>query len=378
MGLAPYGEPTFVEEIRELIEIAPDGSFNLDIDHFDFVKGTRMFNEKFEAVMGRPKRPLGDSEMDEHYKNVARSIQEITNECMVKMARSVLERTGQSKLCMAGGVALNCVANGHVLRESGVDELFIHPAAGDAGGAVGAAYLLWNSILNKPRTARMPPPYMGPGYSDDEIREALDAAGAVYRKLPKESLLGEVAGLIDSAHVVGWYQGRMEWGPRALGHRTILGDPRNPEMRDIINMKIKMREGFRPFAPTVLEEHVKEYFVIDCPSPYMLLVADVVEGIELPAVTHVDNSARVQTINREQDELYYDLISEFKRQTSCPVIINTSMNVRGEPIVNTPEDAWLCFMRTHMDAIAIGPYLLLKSDQRKLDLQTAEEAFGLD
>ncbi len=378
MGLAPYGEPTFVEQIRQLIEIAPDGSFNLDIDHFDFVKGTRMFNEKFEAVLGRPRRPLGDTEMDEHYKNVARSIQEVTNECMVKMAKNVLERTGQTKLCMAGGVALNCVANGHVLRDSGAEDIFIHPAAGDAGGAVGAAYLLWNSILDKPRTKRMPPPYFGPGYTDEEIREALDAAGAVYRRLSREALLGEVAGLIDSAHVVGWYQGRMEWGPRALGHRTILGDPRNPEMRDIINMKIKMREGFRPFAPTILEEHVKDYFVIDRPSPYMLLVADVAEGIELPAVTHVDNTARVQTINREQDALYYDLISEFKKQTSCPVIINTSMNVRGEPIVNTPEDAWLCFMRTHMDAIAIGPYLLLKRDQRELDLQTAEEAFGLD
>jgi carbamoyltransferase len=279
---------------------------------------------------------------------------------------------------MAGGVALNCVANGHVLRHSGAEDIFIHPAAGDAGGAVGAAYLLWNSILDKPRTKRMPPPYFGPGYSDEEIREALDSSGAVYRRLSREALLGEVAGLIDSAHVVGWYQGRMEWGPRALGHRTILGDPRNPEMRDIINMKIKMREGFRPFAPTILEEHVKDYFVIDRPSPYMLMVADVAEGVELPAVTHVDNSARIQTINREQDALYYDLISEFKKQTSCPVIINTSMNVRGEPIVNTPEDAWLCFMRTHMDAIAIGPYLLLKRDQRELDLQTAEEAFGLD
>jgi len=378
MGLAPYGEPRFVDAIRQLIHIAEDGSFHLDMRHFSYPRGQAMFNSRFEEVMGAPRRPMESSDITQHYKDVARSIQEITNEAMVRMARDVLERTGQTKLCMAGGVALNCVANGHILRESGVEELFIQPAAGDAGSAMGAAYVLWNGILNKARTQRLPTPYLGPAYSSDQIEATLKRFGASYRTLDDDDLYDQVAGLIDETKVVGWYQGRMEWGPRALGHRSILGDARHPEMREIINMKIKMREGFRPFAPTILESHVQDFFEIDRPSPYMLLVADVRDGIDLPAITHVDGSARIQSINETQDPRYFSLLNRFHQRTGCPVIINTSMNVRGEPIVNTPEDAYLCFMRTHMDAIAIGNCLLLKEDQPEIDLKSAAEEFGLD
>jgi carbamoyltransferase len=379
MGLAPYGQPRFVEAIRELVHIAPDGSFQLDMRFFDFVQGTRMFNRRFEELLGRPRRPLNATEMDDHYMDVACSIQAITEEIMVKLSRSVVERTGLPNLCLSGGVALNCVANGAIIASGAVEDLWIHPAAGDAGGAVGAAYFLWNGLLGKPRQPRLESPYLGPGYDEDEIRRALDAHGAVYQRLARQDLLDEVAAFVDTAHVVGWYQGRMEWGPRALGHRSILGDARHPEMRSILNRKIKMREGFRPFAPTVLEDHLQDWFHLDRPSPYMLLVAPVREDAPpLPAVTHVDGSARVQTINARQDPLYHDLIQTFFQRTGCPVMINTSMNVRGEPIVNTPEDAYLCFMRTHMDALAVGPFLLRKDQQPEMDLRPAEEEFGLD
>ena len=378
MGLAPYGQPRFVDAIRELIHIAEDGSFHLDMRHFSYDKGQRMFNERFEAVLGRERRTLESPDMEEHYKDVARSIQEITNEAMVKMAQSVLDKTGEKRLCLSGGVALNCVANGHILRETSVEELFIQPAAGDAGSAMGAAYVLWNQLLDNPRQPALPTPYLGPSYSPERIQADLDAYSASYQVLSDEELYDKVAELVDNGKVVGWFQGRMEWGPRALGHRTILGDARHPDMRSIINMKIKMREGFRPFAPTILEDHIQEYFQIDRPSPYMLLVAPVQPDKDLPAITHVDGSARIQSINREQDERYFDLLSAFHRRTGCPVIINTSMNVRGEPIVNTPDDAYRCFMRTHMDAIAIGNTLLLKEDQPPLELLSAQEEFGLD
>ncbi|MCB9758708.1 MAG: carbamoyltransferase [Alphaproteobacteria bacterium] len=380
MGLAPYGEPRFVDRIRELIDVGEDGSFRLDMRYFDYDRGERMFNARFEELMGRPKRPLETGELDQHYKDVARSIQELVNEVMVKLARSTLARTGQTKLCMAGGVALNCVANGHILREvEGLEDLFVQPAAGDAGGAMGAAYYAWHALLRKPRTPRIPPPYFGPGHDEEQIREALDRAGAVYTRLERQPLMDKVAELIDTAHVVGWYRGRLEWGPRALGHRSILGDARHPEMRTIINMKIKFREGFRPFAPSVMEEHAPAWFEIDRPSPYMLLVAQVREDKRtLPAITHVDGSARLQTVSRDDEPDYYDLIKTFYARTGCPVIINTSMNVRGEPIVNTPEEAWLCFMRTNMDAIAMGPFLLMKEDQPDIELKSAKEAFGLD
>jgi carbamoyltransferase len=378
MGLAPYGQPRFVDAIRNLIHIAEDGSFHLNMKPFDFAKGQRMFNKAFEECLGRPRRQLEDPEMDVHYKDVARSIQEITNECMVKMARDVLVKSGQKRLCLAGGVALNCVANGHILRESGVEELYIQPAAGDAGSAMGAAYVLWNGILDKPRQPALPSPYLGPEFSPEQIRTRLNALGAKYTERPESNLYDEVATMLDETKVVGWFQGRMEWGPRALGHRSILADPRHPEMRQIINKKIKMREGFRPFAPTILEEHIDAYFQLDRPSPYMLLVAQVQPDKMLPSITHVDGSARVQSINRDQDARYFDLLSAFYKRTGCPVLINTSMNVRGEPIVNSPEDAYACFMRTHMDVLVLGNFVLLKEDQPKMDLQTAQEEFGLD
>ncbi len=380
MGLAPYGEPRYVDRIKELIRVAPDGSFRLDMRYFDYDKGQRMFNEDFEALMGAPPRPLESPEMSTFYKDVARSIQWVTEEVMVKLATSVVERSGMSRLCMAGGVALNCVANGKILRESPAEALYVQPAAGDAGGAMGAAYVLYNHLLEHPRAPRLPTPYLGPGYDEATVRAELDRLGAVYERLEGQALYDRVAELIDSAQVVGWYQGRMEWGPRALGHRSILGDARHPKMRDIINMKIKFREGFRPFAPSVLEEHISEVFEIDRPSPYMLLVAQVAPAWRgrLEAVTHVDGSARIQSISREQDPAYYDLIRTFYERTGCPVIINTSMNVRGEPIVCTPEDAYLCFMRTHMDAMACGPFLMLKGEQPQRELASAREAFGLD
>ena len=379
MGLAPYGQPTYVDRIKEIIDIKPDGSFRLKLELFDYEHGNAMFNSAFEEHMGRPRRPLEDGEMDTHYKDVARSIQEVTNEVMVKLATSAMVRAGSRNLCMAGGVALNCVANGHILRQTPVEKLYIQPAAGDAGGAMGAAYVVWNQLLGKPQGPRLPTPYLGPGFTEEEIRQTLDRCGAVYRRMERQELLDAVAELIDTAHVVGFYNERLEWGPRALGHRSILGDARHPEMRSIINMRIKFREGFRPFAPSVLEEHVTEWFDIDRPSPYMLLVAQVREGHqELHAITHVDGSARIQSVNREQDPMYYDLIKTFYERTGCPVIINTSMNVRGEPIVTTPEEAYLCFMRTDMDVLACPPFLLAKEDQPDLELKSAAEEFGLD
>ena len=379
MGLAPYGEPTYVDNIKSMFHLKDDGTFRLDMTCFDFDHGLRMYNEKFEEIMGQPSRAMESGPLTQFHKDVARSVQEVVNETMVKLATTAVEATGVPKLCMAGGVALNCVANGHILRDAPIEDLFVQPAAGDAGGAMGAALWAWHQLLDKPRQWKMSTSYFGPGYSDDVTQAALDSFGAVYTRLDKPELLARTAELIDQANVVGWYQGRLEWGPRALGHRSILGDARHPEMRDIINRKIKFREGFRPFAPSVLEESVGQYFELDRPSPYMLLVAPVrPDGTPLPAITHVDGSARIQTINRSQDELYYDLIDAFRERTGCSVVINTSMNVRGEPIVNSPSDAYQCFMRTHMDALICGPFLMLKEDQPSIELASAEDAFGLD
>lgn len=379
MGLAPYGAPVHVDKIRQMIHVAPDGSFRLDMRYFDFERGQRMYNAAFEALMGQPTRPLEGEELSQFHKDVARSLQEVVDDVMVRLATTVVERTGQRKLCLAGGVALNCVANGEILRRAPVEDLFVQPAAGDAGGAMGAALLAWNGLLQKPRLPRLPSAYLGPGYSEAEIARVLTHYGAVSTRHERAEVLATTAGLIAGGNVVGWFQGRMEWGPRALGHRSILGDPRHPEMRDIINRKIKMREGFRPFAPSVLEEDVGEWFQLDRPSPYMLLVAPVAPGKPaLPAVTHVDGSARIQTISRAQDELYYDLIAAFKAQTGVGVVINTSMNVRGEPMVCSPDDAYRCFMRTEMDVLVMGPFVLHKRDQPTLALKSAAEEFGLD
>ncbi|MFH1467718.1 MAG: carbamoyltransferase [Pseudomonadota bacterium] len=378
MGLAPYGEPRYVDKIRELIQVAEDGSFRLDMRYFTYDWAMRMFNPSFEALLGQPRRELESGPLTQFHKDVARSLQEVVDDVMVRLATSVVQRTGERRLCLAGGVALNCVANGHILRRAPVDDLFIQPAAGDAGGAMGAAYWVWHALLRQPRQPRLPSVYLGPGFDEDAIRQVLDHYGAVYRRCERQELLDGVAERIDQARVVGWFQGRMEWGPRALGHRTILADARHPEMRDTLNWKIKKREGFRPFAPSVLEDKVSEVFELDRPSPYMLLVAQVREGQQLPAITHVDGSARIQTINQDEDALYYDLVSAFHRLTGCPVVVNTSMNVRGEPIVCTPEDAYLCFMRTDMDDLAMGPYLLAKEEQPELAQPDAKSLFGLD
>lgn len=379
MGLAPYGEPKYVDKLRQLIHVKDDGSFRLDMSYFEFDKGERMYNARLEDLMGHETFPLEGKTLSDFQKDVARSLQVVVDDTMVQLATTIVKITGQKKLCLAGGVAFNCVANGELLRRAPIEDLFVQPAAGDAGGAMGAALLAWNGLLKKPRLPRLATVYLGPGYEESTIKATLDAQQAVYTQWERADLLRETAQHIAAGKVVGWFQGRLEWGPRALGHRSILGDPRHPEMRDIINLKIKMREGFRPFAPSVLEDRVSEWFVLDRPSPYMLLVAPVRPGQRpLPAITHVDNSARIQTISREQDALYYDLISEFDRQTGVPVIINTSMNVRGEPTVCSPEDAWRCFMRTEMDILVVGPFILEKSQQPPVQLKSAADEFGFD
>ena len=363
MGLAPYGVPRYVDQVRQIIEIKDDGSFELDMRFFSYHHGLRMVNGRFSALFGGPPRDP-ESKLDQRHKDIAASVQKVTEEIMLKMASWLHRETKMENLCLAGGVALNCVANGRILREGPFKDLFIQPAAGDAGGALGVAAYIFHSLLGHPRMTPMEDAYLGPEYSEEEIRKALERYGAPYRRLERDDLVREVAALIEGQTVIGWFQGRMEFGPRALGSRSILADARNPENKDVVNLKIKFRESFRPFAPSVLEEKIGEYFEIDRPSPYMLLVAPVREGKRvIPSVTHVDHSARIQSINRKQNALYYDLIREFERRTGVPVIINTSFNVRGEPIVCSPDDAYRCFMRTHMDYLVAGPYLLDKKDQ---------------
>ncbi len=382
MGLAPYGEPRYVDRIKKLIDIAPDGSFRLDMTYFDFDWGLRMANEAFFDLMGQGPRESGSEGMEEVYKDVARSLQEVVNEVMVKQACASYERTKLPNLCMAGGVALNCVANGHVLRESPFERVFVQPAAGDAGGALGVALWIHNMVLKRERNFVMERADWGPEFSPEDIAGVLDHYGATYTRLDDDAAVcREAADQVADGRVVGWFQGRMEFGPRALGNRSILGDPRVTDMRDRINLKIKFREGFRPFAPSVRAEKADEWFDLrGHPSPFMLLVADVKEGKRVvPAITHVDHSARVQTVSRDTTPLYYDMISAFEEKTGCPMVINTSFNVRGEPIVCTPEDAFQCFIRTHMDTLCIGPFLLRKEDQRAYpEIRDAREVFPLD
>jgi carbamoyltransferase len=363
MGLAPYGEPKYVDKVRQLIDIKDDGSFEMDMSYFSYHHGLRMVNGRFSRLFGGPVREP-ESKLEQHHKDIAASVQKVTEEIMLKMAGYLHRETGMENLCLAGGVALNCVANGRILREGPFKEIFIQPAAGDAGGALGVATYIYHSVLDQPRIESMEHAYLGPEYSESEIQAVLSKHAAPAKKLEREDLVRDVAALIEGQTVIGWFQGRMEFGPRALGSRSILADARNPENKDVVNLKIKFRESFRPFAPTVLEEKISEFFEIDRPSPYMLLVAPVREQKRIiPSVTHVDHSARIQSINRRQNPLYYDLIKEFDKRTGVPVIINTSFNVRGEPIVCTPEDAYRCFMRTHMDYLVLGPYLLDKKEQ---------------
>ncbi len=390
MGLAPYGEPKYVDAIyRELIDLREDGSFTLNQQYFNYLTGLTMTDGAFDKLLGGPPR-VPESKLTQREMDLARSIQVVCEEIIMRMARTVHRETGMENLCLAGGVALNCVANGRLLREGPFKRLWIQPAAGDAGGALGVAQLIWHRHCRQPRTVvagkdAMRGAYLGPEFTPDEIREYLDAQGAGYEQLERHCLLERAAGLLDEEKVIGWFDGRMEFGPRALGARSILGDPRSPRMQAQMNLKIKFREGFRPFAPSVLRERVHDYFELDCESPYMLLVAPVKHerqipmtteqrglwGIDqlnvlrsdIPAVTHIDYSARIQTVSRDTNPNYYDLIKEFERLTGCAVLVNTSFNVRGEPIVCTPADAYQCFMRTHIDYLVLGPFLLDKSQQ---------------
>ncbi len=389
MGLAPYGEPKYVQTIFDhVVDLKEDGSFRLDQQYFDYVSGLRMTSSKFHDLFGGPPRKP-ESELTQREMDLARSIQVVCETIMLKMAEHVRVETGQKYLCLAGGTALNCVGNGRILRESGYEDIWIQPAAGDAGGALGAALTVWHEYLGNERKVEprgtQRGSYFGPEFSSDEIEGRLDAFGAKYEKLDQGEIAGKVAALVADDKVIGWFQGRMEFGPRALGSRSIIGDARSEKMQSIMNLKIKYRESFRPFAPSVLYDEVSDYFEIDRESPYMLLVAPVTEerrlamsdeeqklfGIDklnvprstIPAVTHVDYSARVQTVHPDDNRLYYDMISAFRDLTGCPVIINTSFNVRGEPIVCTPEHAYTCFMRTEMDYLIAGRYLLAKPDQ---------------
>jgi len=389
MGLAPYGEPKYAGLIKDkLVEIFDDGSIRLNLEYFGYLDGLRMTNDRFAALFGGPAR-RAESEITRREMDIAASIQQVTEEIVLKMARHAGSVTGEKHLCLAGGVALNCVANGRLLREKVFEDIWIQPAAGDAGGALGAALAVWHQVLDKPRTAdgkrdKMKGALLGPEFSDDEIEAFLKARGYLARKLGPTEWAPVIAGLINDRKVIGLLQGRMEFGPRALGSRSIIGDARSPEMQSVMNLKIKYRESFRPFAPSCLVERTSDYFGLDRPSPYMLLVAQVqkarcksVSGADkvplrdrvhqvrsdIPAITHVDYSARVQTVSREDNPRYHDLIEAFDALTGYGVIINTSFNVRGEPIVCTPEDAYRCFMRCEMDYLALGSWLLDKTAQ---------------
>lgn len=367
MGLAPYGEPKYTKQIYDhLVDLRDDGSFQLNMEYFSYHKGLRMTNHRFDELFGRPARKGEDEPLEQFHKDIAMSVQKVTEDAMLRMARYLHRETGKKNLCMAGGVALNCVSNGRMLREGPFEQIYVQPAAGDAGGALGAALYGWHSLLNKPRTPGDFFPFTGPEYSDDEIQAFLDSKGAPYQKLDRDRLVKETARLLDEEQgVIGWVQGRMEFGPRALGNRSILADPRRPDNRDRVNLKIKFRESFRPFAPIVLEEKAGEWFDLrGHKSPYMLHVCQVLEKRRtIPAVTHVDGSARIQTVSREMNPLVYDVITEFDRRTGCPVLINTSYNVRSEPIVCSPEDAYRCFMATNMDYLVVGSFILDKKTQ---------------
>lgn len=405
MGLAPYGEPRYVDVIlKELIDLRDDGSFRMNMKYFDYCGGLRMTNPEFAKLFGGPPRKP-ESKITQREMDLARSVQEVTEEALLRIGRHVHAVTGQSKLVMAGGVALNCVANGRLLREGPFEDIWIQPCAGDGGNALGCALSTWHQLLDQPRVAdplRQKGTYLGPAFSNQQVKDYLDLNKIPYTEVSDEERAKHVAQLLASEHVVGWFQGRMEFGPRALGGRSILGDPRSREMQSVLNLKIKFRESFRPFAPSVLRERADECFDLrGKDSPYMLMVADVLpqrltelspedaskEGFEklkvvrsdLPAITHVDNSARIQTVSRDMNAPYHDLLTAFAELTGCPVLINTSFNVRGEPIVCTPEEAFTCFMRTNMDYLCIGNFLLDKREQEPWkETQDWQEQFELD
>jgi carbamoyltransferase len=405
MGLAPYGEPKYVDLILEhLIDLKEDGTFRLNMKYFNYATGLTMTNRRFADLFGAPARTpetdIAQKEMD-----IARSIQAVTEEVVLRLARTIHKELEVDYLCLAGGVALNCVANGRILREGPFKDIWIQPAAGDAGGALGAALVAWHEYHEQPRSVNghdsMAGSYLGPRFNDSEIRTRLDAQGAVYEQLDAEQMPERLGDILADEKVVGWFQGRMEFGPRSLGGRSIIGDPRSEKMQSVMNLKIKYRESFRPFAPAVLAEDVSEYFELDRPSPYMLIVAPVQEKLriemsdeqqrlfgidklnvrrsQIPAITHVDYSARVQTVHNDTNPRFHAVLESFKAKTGCAVLVNTSFNVRGEPIVCTPEDAYRCFMRTEMDYLVIENFLLAKPEQPEIEKDDSwKEEFALD
>ena len=405
MGLAPYGEPVYADLIREkLITVAEDGSFQLDMSYFDYATGLTMTNKKFDALFGGPPR-TSETELTQREMDLAASVQKVTEDIILELARGIANETGERNLCLAGGVALNCVANGILLRKKIFDNIWIQPAAGDAGGALGAALSTWYLHHNRERSASrecdaMNGAYLGPKFNDAEIEAELTACGATFKKLSEDEMIEEVASTLANEKAVGWMQGRMEFGPRALGGRSIIADPRSPVMQEQLNLKVKYRESFRPFAPSVLREDVGEWFDHDTDSPYMLLVADVQNnkrramtkkeealfGIDklniprssVPAITHVDYSARIQTVHADTNPRYHAVISKFKEKTGCPLVVNTSFNVRGEPIICTPTDAFKCFMGTEMDVLSVGNYVLYKEQQDEALRENYEERYELD
>src|SRR5262245_6778539 len=403
MGLAPYGKPKYKDKILDnLIDVKADGSFRLNLSYFDYCTGLTMTNGRFDDLFGAPPRKQ-DQLLTDFHMDLAASVQAVTDEVVLRLTRSLREKTGIRNLCLAGWVALNCVANGKVLRDGRFEQIYIQPAAGDAGGALGAALVGYHMQLGQSRRANgdaMRGAYLGPEYSQEEIERRLSGCGARFELLEDTALVAACAEDLAQGKALGWFQGRMEFGPRALGNRSILGDPRSPTMQKTLNLKVKYRESFRPFAPSVLRERVGDWFEMRCDSPYMLLVADVLEsrrremtaeekqlfGIDklnvprsdIPAVTHVDYSARIQTVHEDTNPRYHALIAAFERKTGCPVLVNTSFNVRGEPIVCTPEDAFRCFMGNELDVLAVGNCYLRKQDQDAALKQHYETAFELD
>jgi carbamoyltransferase len=405
MGLAPYGSPRFAKQILDhLIDLKADGSFRLNLDYFNYCTGLTMTNSKFDSLFEGPRRKPEEL-LTQRHMDLAASVQVVLEEVVLRMTRALAAETGANNLCLAGGVALNCVANGRLLRDGHFERIWIQPAAGDAGGALGAALAAYHSFKGQPRkicrrSDNMKGSYLGPEFSQADIEQRLNAAGAKYAVLGDDALLDACVDALESEKAVGWFQGRMEFGPRALGGRSILGDARSPKMQSMLNLKVKFRESFRPFAPSVLREHVCEWFELDQDSPYMLLVANVLEqrrkpmteaeqrlfGIEklnvprsdIPAVTHVDYSARIQTVHKETNPRYHALIQRCNQRSGCPVIVNTSFNVRGEPIVGTPEQAFRCFMGTDMEVLAIGNCFLRKEDQDPNLTKDYKSAFELD
>ncbi len=405
MGLAPYGEPKYVDTILDnLLDLKEDGTFRLDMSYFNYCTGLTMTNSKFDKLFGGPPRQA-EGELTQKDMDIAASIQVVTERVVLRLATTLQKETGEKNLCLAGGVALNCVANGRLLREGPYENIWIQPAAGDAGGALGAAAIVWHQKLGNERKVngvdKMRGSYLGPGFDADEIKSQLDEYGAVYERPGDTELFAKAAEILEHENVIGWFQGRMEFGPRALGGRSIVGDPRSSKMQSVMNLKIKYRESFRPFAPSVLAERASDYFDLDADSPYMLIVAPVRENLrramseeeqgrfgidklnvkrsELPAITHVDYSARVQTVHAETNPRYHALLKAFDARTGCGVLVNTSFNVRGEPIVATPADAYRCFMRTEMDYLIVDDFILAKTNQPEWEKDESwQEEFELD